>query len=92
MARPSGKALNPAAFKDLADRLVPALTAAEIAAAAGISASTLSGLVSGVHRASNETATALALVLRCDKATLFPEYVQFGARPRAGVPAAAVAS
>lgn len=92
MARPSGKALNPAAFKDMADRLLPALSAAEIAEAAGISASTLSGLVSGVTRASNETAAALALVLRCDRATLFPEYVQFGPRPRAGADLAEVAS
>lgn len=83
MGRPAGKSLNPVAFTDLLDRLEPALTRAQVAGAADISPGTLSDLISGKVRASNETAIALALVLRCDKATLFPEFVQFGPRPRA---------
>jgi transcriptional regulator with XRE-family HTH domain len=82
MARPSGKALNPDAYRDVVERLDRPLTDAQVAEEARISPSTLSGLLSGVTRASNETATALSLVLRCRRGTLFPEFVNFGARPK----------
>lgn len=89
MGRPAGKSLNPVAFRDLLDKLSPPLTQAAVAEAANVSAGTLSDLIAGKVRASNETAVALALVLHCDKATLFPEFVQFGPRPRAEGKAAA---
>lgn len=82
MARPSGKALNPDAFRDILEGLPESPTAAAIANAAGISPSTLSELLAGTTRASDRTATELALAMRCRRATLFPEYVNFGARPR----------
>lgn len=92
MPRPSGKALNPEAFYEMLERLDPPMTQAAVADAAGISASTLSDLISGTTRAADGTATSLALVLRCKRGALFPEYVQFGARPRPGKTEPAVAS
>ena len=82
MGRPSGKALNPQAFLDLFERLDPPMTRADVAEAVGVSPGYLSDLVKGKVFASDTKAHNLAAVLRCRRETLFPEYTQFGPRPR----------
>ena len=82
MGRPTGKSLNPVAFVDLHEKLFPPLTRAEIAEAAGISPGALSDLMTAKSFASDKVAHELARVLNCKRETLFPEYVQFGPRPR----------
>lgn len=71
LGRPKGYRLNRDAFDHLLEQ--SRLTATSVAADAGVSISTLSGLRSGKHCASTDVAGRIADVMGCRVGVLFPE-------------------